>query len=121
MKNTRLIIAAAAAFQLGTAIAQSEQPAVSTSGGSFEQPALQGTPERRSSPGAGTTVLGDRESPIGLYIIPWRSSAPTPQMDRPARLLDETEEPVDPVQFSRFIEYHDALTRHREAQRAATP
>lgn len=72
------------------------------------------------SAAGGTSVIGDAESPIGLYIIPWRSTSPTPQMDRPARFVDATEEPVDETQFRRFVEYHDALSRHRAAQRGAT-
>ncbi|MCR9090767.1 MAG: hypothetical protein NXI11_05350, partial [Proteobacteria bacterium] len=67
----------------------------------------------------GTSVIGDTESPIGLYIIPWRSTSPTPQLDRPARFVDATEEPVDEIQFRRFVEYHEALTRHRAAQQGA--
>lgn len=72
-------------------------------------------------PSAADAAAGEvaRESPIGLYIIPWRGSAPSPQMDRPARLLDQREAPVDPLQFSRYIEYYEALSRHRAAREAS--
>lgn len=103
----------------GTAVAD-EGPAVDTSAGSVRQeaPAVATTPPpaggARTAPG--TTIYGDDENPIGLYIIPWRASSPTPQMDRPARFVDETEAAVDETQFTRFVEYYDALTRHRQAQ-----
>lgn len=104
----------------GAAIAE-DGPAVDTSSGSLRQaapddaPAVSTTP-RTSSRSAGTTIYGDDDNPIGLYIIPWRASAPTPQMDRPARFIDETESAVDETQFTRFVEYYDALSRHRQAQ-----
>lgn len=84
--------------------------------------ALPGTPAfADEAPSAADAAAGDgpRESPIGLYIIPWRGSAPSPQMDRPARLLDQREAPVDPLQFSRYIEYYEALSRHRAAREAS--
>lgn len=72
-----------------------------------------------SAPRSGTSIVGERESPIGLYITPWRKSAPEQDIDRPARLLDETIEPLDPDVFRRQTEYHHTLTNHRAAKAAA--
>jgi len=72
-----------------------------------------------STPRSGTSIVGERESPIGLYITPWRKSAPEQDIDRPARLLDETIEPLDPDVFRRQTEYHHTLTNHRAAKAAA--
>lgn len=83
---------------------------------------LLAAPAAIAQPGAADSAADadadQRESPVGLYIIPWRGSAPSPQMDRPPRLLDQREAPVDPLQFSRYIEYYDALSRHRAAREA---
>ena len=72
-------------------------------------------------PGAGTTVVGEREAPIGLYIMPWRQSQAEGGLDRPARLLDEALLPLDPEVFRRQVEYHRALTDHLERTGRATP
>lgn len=60
----------------------------------------------------GTTVVGDRESPIGLYITPWRNDAPEAEMDRPARFLEEELLPIDADVFRRQIEYYNTITSH---------
>ncbi|MGH8460950.1 MAG: hypothetical protein ACRESS_05040 [Stenotrophobium sp.] len=60
---------------------------------------------------AGTTIVGDNsESPIGLYITPWRSSFAQKDIDRPARLLQEQMLPIDQDVFQRQIQYYNALT-----------
>jgi hypothetical protein len=58
----------------------------------------------------GTTIVGDRESPIGLFIMPWRDSAAQADLDRPARLLQADLLPIDEPVFVRQIEYHRALS-----------
>lgn len=103
-----------------TALAQNEGPALDTSSGSYEPPSdseAEPAIETPAEGSGGTSIIGDNESPIGLYIIPWRASSPTPQLDRPARFVDAAQEPVDEKQFRRFVEYHEALSRHRSAQR----
>jgi len=131
-RTSTTIAVAAASLLLPAALWAQEGPALDTSGGGFSAQSQEQPPEPAasrpqadgaapavdtgSSGGGGTSVIGDSESPIGLYIIPWRSSSPTPQMDRPARFVDATEEPVDETQFRRFVEYYDALMRHRAAQ-----
>lgn len=124
--------AACAALMPATAGAQDEGPAIDTSGGGVRSappaappadvpsedagPAVDTTPR---GPREGTTIFGEDENPIGLYIIPWRASSPSPELDRPARFVDETERPIDRTQFLRFVEYYEALTRHRQAQMEA--
>ncbi|SHH32601.1 hypothetical protein SAMN04488068_3293 [Hydrocarboniphaga daqingensis] len=97
-----------------------ELPAVNTSGGitSTTAPAA---PPRATSGGAnsgGTTIIGERESPIGLYITPWRNASAEVDIDRPARLLSVQLEGLDRKVFSRQVEYYEALTA---AQKAKTP
>ncbi len=110
-----------------TAWAQNETPALPD-----EQPAVDTEmPEQPSrkpaKPGGiekattGTTVIGEQESPIGLYIMPWRQSAAQAGLDRPARLLDEALLPLDPEVFKRQVEYHRALSEHLEKTGRATP
>lgn len=129
--HRRMLLSAVFAATLPLPLAAQDGPAIDTSSGrvsgSQQQqsaPAPRGASEAEgpavsTSSRVGSNIIGDQESPIGLYIIPWRASSPTPQMDRPARFVDTTEEPVDETQFRRFVEYNEALTRHRNAQRNA--
>lgn len=91
-----------------------------------EMPAIGGMPQQteRDRPAAsagGTTIVGERESPIGLYIMPWRDARPEEGMDRPARLLQEKLLPLDEEVFVRQIEYHNALSKALKQKGAVTP
>ena len=68
----------------------------------------------------GTTIFGDQESPIGLYITPWKESYAERGLDRPARLFDEAIEPIDRATFQRQLAYWRELTRYRQAHNAPT-
>ncbi|HKY90101.1 MAG TPA: hypothetical protein VJM11_03640 [Nevskiaceae bacterium] len=100
-----------------------------------ERPALQASPddlapEMRTPPPpkvagqadkrdqSGSTIIGERESPIGLYITPWRNAYAEQDIDRPARLLQVDLSPVDRVVFSRQVEYFDALSAASKAKAA---
>lgn len=93
-----------------------EQPAVST-----ETPAPRPAPDGPVLQAPGMAIIGDQESPIGLYIMPWRQSGAATGLDRPARLLDDALVPLDPEVFRRQVEYHRALTEHLEKQGRVTP
>lgn len=67
----------------------------------------------------GTTVVGDRESPIGLYITPWRNAAPEAELDRPARFLEEELLALDADVFRRQIEYYNTITDHLNTRNGA--
>lgn len=83
-----------------------------------EQPAIR--PDLREEPqsDAGTTIVGERESPIGLYITPWRNAYAEQDIDRPARLLQVDMSPLDRDVFARQVEYYDALTEAAAAKTA---
>lgn len=65
---------------------------------------------------AGTTIVGERESPIGLYITPWRNAYSEQDIDRPARLLQVDMSLIDRDVFARQVEYYDALTEAAAAK-----
>jgi hypothetical protein len=99
-----------------------ERPALQASPDDFAPqvkpppPKVSGQPDKADQ--AGSTIIGERESPIGLYITPWRNSYAEQDIDRPARLLQVDLSPVDRVVFSRQVEYYDALTEARKAKTA---
>lgn len=105
--------------------AQDEMPAVSDElpAVSTEVPAT-AAPDAQDGPvvqAPGMAIIGDQESPLGLYIMPWRQSAAATGLDRPARLLDDALMPLDPDVFRRQVEYHRALSEHLEKQGRVTP
>lgn len=124
MSKVRLITAAALTLGLqawaGTALAQDEQPAVG-GGIRIPQPATEADKPRESKPSDGTNIIGERESPIGLYIMPWRDSRAEADLDRPARLLQEKLVPLDEDVFLRQIEYHTALSNALKQKGTVTP
>lgn len=89
-----------------------EKPAVNVTGGA----AAAGNEDLRDD--SGTTIVGERESPIGLYITPWRNAFAEQDIDRPARLLQVEMTPVDRDVFARQVEYHKALTAAADAKAA---
>ena len=127
MKHPFRIAALALALALGAPLplaAQDEMPAIE------DEPAVStdmDAPQEAPKPGQvqkarqGTTVIGEQESPIGLYIMPWRQSQAQAGLDRPARLLDEALLPLDLDVFKRQVEYNRALTVHLEKAGRATP
>ncbi len=90
-----------------------------------EQPALNAAAredlrtDAGSSKDAGTTIVGERESPIGLYITPWRNAFSQQNIDRPPRLMEVDMSPVDRVVFARQVEYHEALSNALAAKNPA--
>jgi len=68
--------------------------------------------------GSGTTIVGDQESPIGLYITPWKNEYAEHSLDRPARFVDDELVPIDPDVFRRQIEFYKAISDDRKAQLA---
>ncbi|HUS24292.1 MAG TPA: hypothetical protein VM369_05040 [Candidatus Binatia bacterium] len=123
--NTRVFFLAAA-VAAGSALAQtppdempaelpSEQPAV-TPGAAAPKAGDAGVVQA-----PGMSIIGDQESPIGLYIIPWRSSAAQTGLDRPARLLDDSLTPLDPDVFHRQVIYNAALADKLRETGRVTP
>lgn len=58
----------------------------------------------------GMAVIGNRELPKSLYIVPWKSAelgeaTPSPR----SGLFNEGLTPLDPEVFRREIKYHEAL------------
>lgn len=106
---TRVAAAAMLLLNAPTLLAQDESPAISTP---VERPAAQSE---------GTVIVGDRESPIGLFITPWRDSSAQEDMDRPARLLQADMLPLEEAVFVRQIEYHRALTGALQQRNEVSP
>jgi hypothetical protein len=58
----------------------------------------------------GTQIIGSRELPKVLYIVPWRPPQAGDLVGRPVEsLLDEALAPVDREVFQRQVQYHSDL------------
>ena len=63
-----------------------------------------------------TQIIGNRELPKVLYIVPWKKPAPGDLSNRPlASVLDEALAPVDRDVFRRQVRY-DGLMQSRTEQ-----
>lgn len=55
---------------------------------------------------SGTSIIGNRELPKSLYIVPWKNSQVGVRTDLSRDLLDEGLNPVDPNEFERQVNYY---------------
>lgn len=60
----------------------------------------------------GTTIIGERESAIGLYLAPWQDE-PAGDLDRPPALFDLPAAPVDADDLARIVQYRDQIEAYR--------
>ena len=65
----------------------------------------------------GTSIIGNKELPKMLYIVPWKN-AELPDMNTPPieRLIDEALSPVDRDRFKRKIRYYQIYSTQNNKQ-----
>ncbi|MDB5988299.1 MAG: hypothetical protein JWR16_3352 [Nevskia sp.] len=63
---------------------------------------------------SGTTIVGDQDAAVGLYLTPWKDESAA-DTDRAPGLLDQKPAPFNPVAFKQQIENDDALAAFRRA------
>lgn len=70
-----------------------------------------------------TQIIGNRELPKVLYIVPWKKPLPGQLSGRPVQsVLDEALAPVDRAVFRRQVDYNTQMAaRAGEAPAAAAP
>jgi hypothetical protein len=76
-----------------------------------------GTTSAVSKPAAtrssvGTTIVGEQESAMGLYLTPWKEEYAA-GADQPPSLLDAPLQPVEGSDLQREVEYQDSLSAYR--------
>lgn len=58
----------------------------------------------------GMSVIGNRELPKALFIVPWKDPEAGLTPERPVNsLIDEALQPVDPEVFRRKLDYFDTV------------
>ncbi len=96
-----------------TANAGSSKPAAPAS--PSETPAVD-TMQQKQVGEAGTTIVGERESDVGLYLTPWKEEQ-ADNIDPPPSLLDEPPQPLDARSFARQVRDATTVTAYRREQR----
>ena len=60
----------------------------------------------------GMAVVGNRELPKALFIVPWKTPEAAMAPDRPVNtLINDVLQPVDPDVFRRKLEYFETVHR----------
>jgi len=60
----------------------------------------------------GTTIIGEQDTAVGLYLTPWQDETAS-DVDRPPGLYAPPLEPLDPMTFERLSAYDDARLAYR--------
>ena len=56
---------------------------------------------------SGISIIGNKEAPKSLYIVPWKNSEVGVRTSLISGLLDETMKPVDKEVFMRELEFYE--------------
>ena len=69
-----------------------------------------------------TQIIGNRELPKVLTIVPWKKPLPGQLSGRPVQsVLDEALSPVDRAVFRRQVDYNTQVQDRAQAAQAAAP
>lgn len=63
---------------------------------------------------AGTTIVGEQDSAMGLYLLPWKDETASGMELAPA-LLDVPPTPLDDAQLQRVTDYREAAASYRRS------
>jgi hypothetical protein len=75
-------------------------------------PALMAQAGADPASAAGTTIIGEREAAIGLYLAPWQDEHAS-DLDRPPGLYDVPLQTLDVQSFRRQADYDEAIRDYR--------
>lgn len=56
---------------------------------------------------SGISIIGNKEAPKSLYIVPWKNSEVGVRTSLVSGLLDETMKPVDKEVFMRELDFYE--------------
>lgn len=94
MKKPVISICIGCAFASGLAMAQSE---------STDEPKVDSEVKELS----GISIIGNKEAPKSLYIVPWKSSEVGVESELVSSLMDGKLKPLDKEVFMRELEFYE--------------
>ncbi|TJY61155.1 hypothetical protein E4T66_11060 [Sinimarinibacterium sp. CAU 1509] len=65
-----------------------------------------------SATAPGTTIVGEQDTAVGLYLTPWQDETAS-DVDRPPGLYAPPLAQLDPMEFQRLVDYDDARLAYR--------
>lgn len=60
---------------------------------------------------SGISIIGNKEAPKSLFIVPWKSSDIGMETSLASKLLNEKLEPIDKDVFTRELDFYYATTK----------
>jgi len=70
----------------------------------------------------GMSIIGNRELPKALFIVPWKDPEAAQAPDRPVNsLINDTLQPVDPDVFRRKLQYFDVVHKTDSSNALESP
>ena len=121
MTTHRFSLVAAAALVAAGSGAFAAPPAKGKAGAAAPAPIAASAPAQDRADLDRTQIIGNRELPKVLYIVPWKKPLPGDLSGRPpVSVLDEALAPVDRDVFRRQVQY-DAQAQARVAPAPAAP
>jgi len=70
----------------------------------------------------GMSIIGNRELPKALFIVPWKDPGAALAPDRPVNsLINDTLKPVDPDVFRRKLQYFDVVHKTDSSNTLESP
>ncbi len=72
-------------------------------------------PRAQAAPEIGTNIVGERDTAVGLYLVPWREESAS-DMDRPPRLYDVPLEPLDAEAFAARVQTQESIAAYRRSR-----
>lgn len=76
---------------------------------------LCGVAQAQPAPEAGTTIVGEQESAVGLYLTPWQDEYAS-DLDRPPSRLVATPQPLAAAAYIRRSDAEATLQAYRREQ-----
>jgi hypothetical protein len=80
-----------------------------------ETPAVDTMQQKQAGEG-GTTIVGEQDSDVGLYLTPWKEEH-ADNIDPPPSLLDEPPQPLDAHNFARQVRDAGTVSAYRRELR----
>ena len=106
--------AAVLALLLALSAAQGAEAEKPRAAAPAENPKENASPARDAGD-PGTTLMGERDSAVGLYLTPWKEEH-ADDLDPQPGLLDHTLQPIDGASFGRTVREAATVTAYRREQ-----
>jgi hypothetical protein len=107
MNKASSIIAIFLTLASGVAQAQSEGDTTNEAKGTEKAAEKEVKVDNKVKELSGISIIGNKEAPKSLYIVPWKSSEVGVESELNSSLMNDKLQPLDKEVFSRELEFYD--------------